>query len=223
MIETISEDNRSVLPLKATIRTRHKNKLYDDHSHNICTRSGFTLTEIAIVIGIIGTILAAVWVAADAVYQRQHAKRAFDQTMTIYNGYRSLYRGHVELQGNDIDVTSIGITNGLFPPDMEVFTGPTGSSAPLLSGPWAGSYVRVYSYSAWNAIAVIYQPISESACNNLANAFATGTAAPVGLLNINEIVGGPLSPPSFTAQTISSACSIDLGAGNRFVYIILQF
>ena len=46
-------------------------------------KKGFTLTEIAIVLGIIGLILGAIWVAAASVYQNQrigHANTALLHT-----------------------------------------------------------------------------------------------------------------------------------------------
>ncbi|MGQ3505077.1 type II secretion system protein, partial [Enterococcus faecalis] len=46
-------------------------------------KRGFTLTEIAIVLGIIGLILGAIWVAAGAVYSNLRVSKATTQLLQI--------------------------------------------------------------------------------------------------------------------------------------------
>jgi prepilin-type N-terminal cleavage/methylation domain-containing protein len=54
--------------------------------HALRLRSGFTLTELAIVLGIIGLILGAIWTAAAAVYQNMRVTNAVRDIQTItYN------------------------------------------------------------------------------------------------------------------------------------------
>ena len=53
---------------------------------------GFTLTEIAIVLGIGGFIISAVWVGVSAVNQRQSVKRAVDTLQTIVQNMVSIYQ-----------------------------------------------------------------------------------------------------------------------------------
>src|SRR5271168_1816583 len=54
-------------------------------------KRGFTLTEIAIVLGIIGLILGAIWVAAAAVYNNLRTSRATTELLTIAQNVRATY------------------------------------------------------------------------------------------------------------------------------------
>lgn len=52
---------------------------------------GFTLTEIAIVLGIIGLILGAVWAAASSVYLNMRVSTTSTQLLQMAQGIKSLY------------------------------------------------------------------------------------------------------------------------------------
>lgn len=54
-------------------------------------KRGFTLTEIAIVLGIIGLILGAIWSAAASVYANHRVSTANRDVLTIAQGMRGLY------------------------------------------------------------------------------------------------------------------------------------
>ena len=74
-------------------------------------KKGFTLTEIAIVLGIIGLILGAVWSAATSVYSSQSAS-AFSQTMALYiAAVRSACNGQCTSTVPIVTVSVPNITN----------------------------------------------------------------------------------------------------------------
>ena len=50
-------------------------------------RRGFTLTELAIVVGIIGSILGAIWMASSSVNGNAKGQKALTETMQILTGY----------------------------------------------------------------------------------------------------------------------------------------
>src|SRR5271170_6840773 len=52
---------------------------------------GFTLTEIAIVLGIIGLILGAIWVAAAAVYTNMRTSKTTTELLDIVQNMRAMY------------------------------------------------------------------------------------------------------------------------------------
>src|ERR1700733_2189126 len=54
-------------------------------------RRGFTLTEIAIVLGIVGLILGAIWVAAAAVYNNLRTSHANTEILQVAQAIRTLY------------------------------------------------------------------------------------------------------------------------------------
>ena len=78
-------------------------------------RRAFTLTELAIVLGVIGLILGAIWTAAAKVYANNRVNKGVQQVLAVSNGVRSIYnKGYV-----DAGVLSqLAVNNGLYPPDM---------------------------------------------------------------------------------------------------------
>ena len=56
-------------------------------------RRAFTLTELAIVLGIIGVILGAIWTAAAKVYTNNKVTRATNELLAISNNIKQLYYG----------------------------------------------------------------------------------------------------------------------------------
>jgi prepilin-type N-terminal cleavage/methylation domain-containing protein len=105
------------------------------------TKRGFTLTEIAIVLGIIGLILGAIWTAAAAVYSNQKINTAQSAIMTVIQGARSLYATS-STTGDAVgtDETPALIAAGVFPANLAIGGGTT---------PWgASSTFKVYSQQA---------------------------------------------------------------------------
>ena len=98
-------------------------------------RRAFTLTEIAIVLGIIGLILGAIWTAAARVYVNQRVNKAVTEVLTIANAVRATYSGKGIISSYSVDLTAAGISFGWFPQDMI-----QGATAVM---PWGGNEVVV--------------------------------------------------------------------------------
>ncbi len=65
------------------------------------TRCGFTLTEMAIVIGVIGFVLGGIWSAASAVYEKNRINQGFLELKTIFSEVESIYaNANFNLTGN---------------------------------------------------------------------------------------------------------------------------
>lgn len=92
---------------------------------------GFTLTEAAIVLGIVGLILGAIWVAAASVYANMRVNTANRQLMTIVQNIRSLYATQTVTTGLD---TTSAISAGIIPADMVI-------SATSATNSWGGGVV----------------------------------------------------------------------------------
>lgn len=171
----------------------------------------FTLTEMAIVLGIIGIILGAIWVAASAVYENNRTARARAQVMQIVNAFKSIYGGKRVNIADWTDLTALAINNGFVPQEMV-----NGSTA---VGPWSGSVVTIYSNQSWNGIVVYYNNLAQTACNHFAN--AVGTTNP-GLIYV--VINGQarLLPPigvnsAFTTADVNTYCNLATG---NYVYVI---
>jgi prepilin-type N-terminal cleavage/methylation domain-containing protein len=87
--------------------------------HYAQQRYGFTLTELAIVLGIMGTILGAIWGASARVSANNKVQKANEQVQMILSGYRNLFANRrVDTAPSFGDITTIGINAGYFPSDM---------------------------------------------------------------------------------------------------------
>ncbi len=172
-------------------------------------RHAFTLTEIAIVLGIIGLILGAIWTAAASVYANQHVAKAATETLMIVQNFKGLFGNNPLTDPNGEDMTAFAMTAGLFPADM-VQAGNT----TYAMGPWSGSQVNVYSGSVWNSVTVAFWNIDQTTCNRLADAIATGNTFPAaGLVweGVNNTDHRTLPPygtdAPYSVSDIATACA----------------
>ncbi len=79
-------------------------------------QSGFTLTEIAIVLGIVGVILGAIWAAAASVNSSNKAGTAIKEVLNIVGGIQSAFPKGFPVGGQDL--TSYAINSGIISNDM---------------------------------------------------------------------------------------------------------
>ena len=111
------------------------------------SRRGFTLTEIAIVLGVIGLILAAIWTAASTVYSNHKITTVEREILTIVGNMRSLYPTGFS-SAAQADITCDVMLAGVFPSDM-VPPGPCvlNNWQTYPHDPWGGA-VRILSSSS---------------------------------------------------------------------------
>jgi len=179
---------------------------------------GFTLTEIAIVLGIIGLILGAIWVAASGVYNNQKVGKANTEILTIAQGIRSLYSTS-STTGDSAGASENGtfFAAGIFPNDM-------GSSSTTLVDPWGGSItVTTQTFStAGDAFGIEFTSVSQAGCIGLLTqiggqnhepgliyANATATASAKGATSWST--GTSLTLP-ITASGAAAACAAGTNA-----------
>ena len=164
-------------------------------------KKGFTLTEIAIVLGIIGMILGAIWTAASSVYNNQRISHANTSILQITQGVRTLY-SEAPNMGNTAsqDMTASLITAGALP--MDIING----TAAI--GPWASSAIKVLGGSVANDVSFTIEisNVPLKACISLISSIG-GASRDTGLFGIaTTTAAAPITTASAgTALTSSSA------------------
>jgi type II secretory pathway pseudopilin PulG len=185
----------------------------------------FSLTELAIVLGVIGTILGAIWVAASHVYNNQRTDKAVQQIVTIASDIKALYPSG-QIQGGAQMISPLAINNGIFPADMigsyagTEFGSGWGGAAGCGLNPW-NAQVIVGSQFGWlpgdgsNNFDFIIGPFTNAQCSSFLPALVA-SAATAGLIQVYADIGvNPAIPVSAsTSPTTFANCS-----GN----VILQF
>lgn len=83
---------------------------------HISQKKGFTLTEVAIVLGIVGLILGSIWVAAAAVYKNMRVSTTSNQILQIAQSIRAMHATSLVI---DTNVTTKALAQaGAIPKDM---------------------------------------------------------------------------------------------------------
>lgn len=156
---------------------------------------GFTLTEAAIVLGIVGLILGAIWVAAAAVYNNLRVTTTSNQLLQIVQSIRSM---HATQQTVDDAITAVLVAKaGGIPKDM--LDNPTDPAT--VTDVWAGDVTITAQTSASgvanDSFSISFSKVPQGPCADLlvrntgsgrdsgligaGNAFANDTAFPIGL------------------------------------------
>lgn len=117
---------------------------------------GFTLTEAAIVLGIVGLILGAIWVAAASVYNNLRVSRATEELLQSVQSIRSLYATQSVVDfTNEVALISAGV----FPNDM------VNADGDGLINPW-GEAVTVAPNGSDTTEFVITFTVPNKACTD---------------------------------------------------------
>ncbi len=154
----------------------------------------FTLTELAIVLGVVGILIGGIWVAASSVYNNRNIGRAQQELITIVQNIRAFNPNQTSLSGGG-DLTAYLAAGGAFPSDMvsQAVTSGTTSTYPL--SPWA-TPVRVQAYtvshtndSFWIEFDAGGNRVPASACLAFLGAMV-GPGSDPGLIGIATNSGG---------------------------------
>jgi prepilin-type N-terminal cleavage/methylation domain-containing protein len=118
-------------------------------------RHAFTLTELAIVLGVIGMILGAIWSAASSVYSNNRVSKAVTEVISIANGVRATFgtKGSFPAGGLDITQAMVNMNTAYLPNMLETTCPGTGSYNVTLNAcpvdPWGGGAVQVGYGTGW--------------------------------------------------------------------------
>ena len=167
-------------------------------------QSGFTLTELAIVLGVIGIVLASIWSASAMVSKKMKVNHAIQELQTIVSNIRSIYVGgsHFSQTGSMTDITAGMVNAGVFPPEMIV----PGQAYP--SNPWGGRVVIYVIPNSPNADNTQFEIAYINSLNFQCSALLTqitGSGQDSGLLYVYDgnngwqsAIGGNLDVTNFS-------------------------
>lgn len=193
---------------------------------------GFTLTEIAIVLGIIGLILGAIWVAASAVYNNMRISTANTQLLQITQAVRAMYATSATVDsGANMPGNLTYIRAGVFPTSALDKGTPAASSHAL--NPWSGDiYISSATFTATDdSFAVAFDAIPVQACVTLLTS-STGQGRDPGMFGANgQTAGSSISPtPGSTltpgtplpASTAEGQCTAASNGNQAVFYFTLR-
>ena len=173
---------------------------------------GFTLTELAIVLGVIGLMLSAIWGAASQVYANKKAAKAVHDLVTITQNVRKLYwsRGRFNCS-TQTDITAAMITAGVVPGDMIM----PGKTYP--QSPWNGD-VKIFACagapgtdSTYMQIEFWPMPMASKNCSELLSN-ATGPGQDSGLAYVWFGNGIWTPSPADTSLDVTTFAACDRAA-----------
>ena len=196
------------------------------------SKRGFTLTEIAIVLGIIGLILGAIWVAAAAVYNNMRISTANTQLLQITQAVRAMYATSATVDaGADMPGNLTYLRAGIFPTSA-LDTG-VPSSATAAHNPWNGNiYISHATYNVnSDGFIVAFDAIPSQGCISLLTS-STGQGRDPGMFgasgqaaggSLSDTPGTPLVPGTpLPASTAEAQCSAAANGNEALFYFTLR-
>ncbi|NTU76215.1 MAG: prepilin-type N-terminal cleavage/methylation domain-containing protein [Alphaproteobacteria bacterium] len=186
------------------------------------SRRAFTLTETVIVLGIVGIVLGAIWLAASVVWKNYQVYSAKNQILAVVQKTRDYYgpsAGHVPAGPAEITATLIGLR--ILPLEMLQDPGAAVTVANHALSSEVGGAFRVYSVDAsGRRLRVQLRALEPDSCMQLLMNFPVltpevgviliGTAlgsTPVNLANVADpsTIGVPLP---LQLPTVQALCSL---------------
>ncbi|MFY9288932.1 MAG: type 4 pilus major pilin [Alphaproteobacteria bacterium] len=207
---------------------------------NFKTSRGFTLIELAIVLGVIGLVLGGLWATVSAVWEKTRQEKLYEEIFTIVKNVRSYYAGQAGISGSFPALsTSLG-NAGVFPGDMRRTAGCTNGGAQCFDHPWATTALATpegsFTICPWTVAGVVcgagpsplfsihLRDIPSEACINAVTK-NSGTAAQPGLVDVvingvSMVAAGGRLPPAVSLVRTNCA-AVTTTPALDFVYRII--
>lgn len=166
---------------------------------------GFTLTEAAIVLGIVGLILGAIWVAAASVYDNLRVSKTSEQLLNMVQSIRSMHATQNTVTG--ITEQLVGSAGGI-PSDMLTKDG--SGNVTFVRDIWNGLVdIAAYTHTtAGDSFSISFAAVPKRACMDLL-VRNTGVGRDTGLIGAAAAAGDNSANFPITLSIADGICSTD--------------
>jgi prepilin-type N-terminal cleavage/methylation domain-containing protein len=148
------------------------------------SNTGFTLIEIAIVLGVFAVIMAGIWLVVSVVYENVRGYETNRQLQTIVQNVRQLSQrisGFSSAAGTD--VTANYDAQGAFPVEMRLNQQVTNGN---LNHPWANTGDAVHMFVRGpTSFGIQITKLPKKACISLVTKLSTGELAGLTAISVN--------------------------------------
>jgi len=193
---------------------------------------GFTMTELSIVLGIMGLVLGAIWTASATVYERYRVNKAVYQTTAILQKMRTLYAEQNTFDSGPL--TASMLAANIFSPDMisnGIPRNPWGTTSPVADVANAGIGVGAMPGVGWgfggpafprgDHLQIVFWGVPRSVSIQLISRFTGQNAGDVDFAYCDGPVAGTVTFPN--PRNATPADLIACGNGPNLVNIVLYF
>jgi len=196
--------------------------------HRPTTRQGYSLTELAIVLGVMAIVLAGIWGVVG--YAQEMVKRdlMMEQLTLAVQNTRQYFGGQVRVQAGASTITDRLLRAAAIPPEMIrdraagalVADHPWGAAAPngaLIAG---GGFAIDDNGNGTQELGITIQGLNQNACAWIAKHLVDG-AGPPGLRSV-QVNGVAQAPPLGVPAALAACGAAGAGATIRLVYRLRQ-
>ena len=177
-------------------------------------KGGFTLIELAIVMGTIALIIGGIWSAASQVMQMEENNDALTELQIIQQNVTAVMQGRTFSGSFPSTQTTVFLADGIIPDN---YTPVPAASTTAASTPWSLGYLQVY-YVAPRTFRISFYNVTQSGCIALLTRAAAcpthQNSCPTTVYTANDTAS--LTPdPVFGWSTVMSVQAAALLCGNN--------
>ncbi|MDP9195958.1 MAG: type II secretion system GspH family protein [Pseudomonadota bacterium] len=151
---------------------------------------GFTLLEMAVVLGIVGLIIAAIWIISGRVMEQRRVSNSAEQVLKIVDNMRTYYSGKPDVPVRNLNNELWD--QGIFPSDIR------GPERGILMNYWGGR-INLFGVAPGDRFRIATDHLPRSSCirlvlatmstddNNLLQRHINNVVVPVGDVTVRQI------------------------------------
>ena len=178
----------------------------------IPNEQGFTLIELAIVLGVFAVIVAGIWMVVAVVYENVHQYQANREIQSMVQNIRQLEQRITHFDTSNLsDITATLDTQTAFPIEMRQSEGTANGN---LNNPWttSGNSVHVFSRAA-TEFGIEFANLPKKSCIQIATKMSGGEIS--GLTGIGFNGSSPILPTNLPLSVISAATQCTSPTANK--------